>query len=207
MGDHPGEDVAAQLRRVAAYEQRLRRTPLTGLLRVLAPTRPFAAFYRRVGPRLDRFLIRASSGRVASRLYGLPVLLLSSTGAKSGQTRTTPLLYVRDGVDFAVAGTNFGHPAHPGWTANLLATPAAAIEIGPERIRVTANSPTPLHRAAYGHGSCPSIPAMGTTPTGATSRRACSSCTHTNRRARTPAILPEPDPRLAWVDTPGQDGG
>ena len=111
MGDHPGEDAAGQLGRVAAYEQRLRRTPLTALLRVLAPTRPFAAFYRRVGPRLDRFLIRASSGRVASRLCGLPVLLLSTTGAKSGQKRTTPLLYVRDGLDFAVAGTNFGHPA------------------------------------------------------------------------------------------------
>jgi deazaflavin-dependent oxidoreductase (nitroreductase family) len=68
----------------------------------------------------------------------LPVLLLSSTGAKSGQTRTTPLLYVRDGLDFAVAGTNFGHPAHPGWTANLLARPAAVIEIGPERICVSA---------------------------------------------------------------------
>ena len=127
-----------QLGRVAAYEQRLRRTPLTALLRVLAPTRPFAAFYRRVGPRLDRFLIRASSGHAASRLYGLPVLLLSTTGAKSGQARTTPLLYVRDGLDFAVSGTNFGHRAHPGWTANLLAEPAAAIEIGPERISVTA---------------------------------------------------------------------
>jgi deazaflavin-dependent oxidoreductase (nitroreductase family) len=138
MDDHPGEAAAGQRGRVADYEQRLRRTPLTAVLRVLAPTRPFAAFYRRVGPRLDRFLIRASSGRVASRLYGLPVLLLSTTGAKSGQTRTTPLLYVRDGLDFAVAGTNFGHPAHPGWTANLLAGPAAAIEIGPERIRVTA---------------------------------------------------------------------
>jgi deazaflavin-dependent oxidoreductase (nitroreductase family) len=138
MGDHPGEDAAGQLALVAAYEQRLRRTPLTALLRVLAPTRPFAAFYRRVGPRLDRFLIRASSGRVASRLYGLPVLLLSTTGAKSGQTRTTPLLYVRDARDFAVSGTNFGHPAHPGWTANLLAEPGAVIEIGPERIAVTA---------------------------------------------------------------------
>jgi deazaflavin-dependent oxidoreductase (nitroreductase family) len=138
MGDRPGEDVAGQLGRVAAYEQRLRRTPLTALLGALAPTRPFAAFYRRVGPRLDRFLIRASSGRVASRLYGLPVLLLSTTGAKSGQTRTTPLLYVRDGLDFAVAGTNFGHPGHPSWTANLLAEPAAVIEIGPERIGVTA---------------------------------------------------------------------
>jgi deazaflavin-dependent oxidoreductase (nitroreductase family) len=138
MGDHPGEDAAGQLERVAAYEQRLRRTPLTALLRVLAPTRPFAAFYRRVGPRFDRFVIRASSGRVASRLYGLPVLLLSTTGAKSGQTRTTPLLYVRDGQDFAVAGTNFGHPGHPGWTANLRAGPDAVIEIGPERIAVTA---------------------------------------------------------------------
>ena len=138
MGDHPGEGTAGQLERVAVYEQRLRRTPLTALLRVLAPTRPFAAFYRRVGPRLDRFLIRASAGRVASRLYGLPVLLLSTTGAKSGQARTTPLLYVRDGLDFAVAGTNFGHPAHPGWTANLMAEPTAAIEIGPERICVTA---------------------------------------------------------------------
>ena len=143
MGDHPGEDAAGQLGRVAAYEQRLRRTPLTALLRVLAPTRPFAAFYRRVGPRLDRFLIRASSGRVASRLYGLPVLLLSTTGAKSGQTRTTPLLYVRDGLAFAVAGTNFGHPAHPGWTANLLAEPEAVIEIGPERICVTAELADP----------------------------------------------------------------
>jgi deazaflavin-dependent oxidoreductase (nitroreductase family) len=138
MTDSAGDAAAGQLGRVAAYEQRLRRTPLTALLRVLAPARPFAAFYRRVGPRLDRFLIRASSGRVASRLYGLPVLLLSTTGAKSGQTRTTPLLYVRDGLDFAVAGTNFGHPAHPGWTANLLAEPGAVIEIGPERLRVTA---------------------------------------------------------------------
>jgi deazaflavin-dependent oxidoreductase (nitroreductase family) len=139
MGDYPGGDAAGQLGRVAAYEQRLRRTPLTALLRVLAPARPFAAFYRRVGPRLDRFLIRASSGRVASRVYGLPVLLLSTTGARSGQTRTTPLLYVRDGRDFAVAGTNFGHPAHPGWTANLLAGPNAVIQIGPERIAVTAD--------------------------------------------------------------------
>jgi deazaflavin-dependent oxidoreductase (nitroreductase family) len=73
----------------------------------------------------------------------LPVLLLSTTGAKSGQTRTTPLLYVRDGPDFAVAGTNFGQPAHPGWTANLLAKPAAVIEIGPELIGVTAELADP----------------------------------------------------------------
>jgi deazaflavin-dependent oxidoreductase (nitroreductase family) len=131
------EQTAAALKRVAAYEERLRHTPLTALLRVLAPTRPFAAFYRRVGPRLDRFLIRRSSGRVASRLYGLPVLLLTTTGAKSGQPRTTPLLYVRDRADFVVAGTNFGQQAHPAWTGNLLARPQATIEIGPERIPVS----------------------------------------------------------------------
>ena len=45
---------------------------------------------------------------------------------------------MRDGLDFAVAGTNFGHPAHPAWTANLLAEPAATIQIGPECIRTTA---------------------------------------------------------------------
>lgn len=138
MAGQPDEAVAAQLTRVTAYEERLRHTPLTSLLRLVAPTRPFAAFYRRVGPPLDRMLIRRSSGRVASRLYGLPVLLLTTTGAKSGRPRTTPLLYVREGADFVVTGTNFGQPAHPAWTGNLLSDPAATIEVGPERIPVTA---------------------------------------------------------------------
>ncbi len=138
MGGQADGERAAALARVAAYEERLRRTPLTALLRAVAPTRPFAAAYRRVGPRLDRFLIRRSGGRVASRLYGLPVLLLTTTGAKSGQPRTTPLVYVRDGDDFVVTGTNFGQSAHPAWTGNLLAHPAATAEIGPERLAVTA---------------------------------------------------------------------
>ncbi len=134
----PADGQRAALARIAAHEERLRRTPLTALLRAVAPARPFAAVYRRVGPRLDRFLIRRSAGRVASRLYGLPVLLLTTTGAKSGQPRTTPLLYVRDGDDFVVTGTNFGQDAHPAWTRNLLASPAATAEIGPERLAVTA---------------------------------------------------------------------
>ena len=208
MGDHPGEDPADQLRRVAAYEQRLRHTPLTALLRVLAPTRPFAAFYRRVGPRLDRFLIRASSGRVASRLYGLPVLLLSTTGAKSGQTRTTPLLYVRDGLDFAVAGTNFGHPAHPGWTANLLAGPG-----GHDRDRARAH---PCYRGTR-RRRC-TEPGMATVPVCLSrlwalrqpARRPAAHVppapTRRGRPGRRPSGL-SPIPRLARGDAPSRDGG
>ena len=48
-----------------------------------------------------------------------------------------PPIYVRDGDDFMVVGTNFGQRHHPGWTANLLAHPDASIEVGPERLPVT----------------------------------------------------------------------
>lgn len=51
-----------------------------------------------------------------------------------------PLIYVRDGNDFMVVGTNFGQRQHPGWTANLLAHPDASIEVGPERLAVTGES-------------------------------------------------------------------
>ena len=47
------------------------------------------------------------------------------------------LIYVRDGADFMVVGSNFGQHHHPGWTANLLAHPDAFIEVGPERLPVT----------------------------------------------------------------------
>ena len=48
-----------------------------------------------------------------------------------------PLIYVRDGDDFVVVGTNFGQRHHPGWTANLMAHADASIEVGPERLPVT----------------------------------------------------------------------
>jgi deazaflavin-dependent oxidoreductase (nitroreductase family) len=79
-----------------------------------------------------------SQGRVFTRIYGIPILLLDTTGARSGLQRTSPLLYLRDRDDFVVVGTNFGQRHHPAWTTNLLAHPDAEIEVGPARLAVTA---------------------------------------------------------------------
>jgi len=116
------------LREIARYEASVRPTLITWLLRWLGRTKAFAFFYRQFGPRLDKYLMRRTG--LVGKLYGLPALLITTTGAKSGQARTQPLLYIRDGDDFLVLGTNFGQLHHPAWTANLLAHPAATIEVG-----------------------------------------------------------------------------
>jgi deazaflavin-dependent oxidoreductase (nitroreductase family) len=80
---------------------------------------------------LDRRLITRTSGRYTLLgPIGAPTLLLTTTGAKSGQPRTTPLLYARDGADLIVIGSNFGQSHHPAWTGNLLANPEATVTIG-----------------------------------------------------------------------------
>ncbi len=122
------------LGRIAEYEASVKPTLITWLLRRVGRTRAFAWFYRQFGPRLDRFLMRRTG--LVGQLYGLPALLISTTGAKSGQPRTQPLLYLRDGEDFLVLGTNFGQQHHPAWTANLLAHPSAAVEIAGVRVEV-----------------------------------------------------------------------
>jgi deazaflavin-dependent oxidoreductase (nitroreductase family) len=108
------------------------------MLRWVGPTRGFARVYRRLGPAIDPWLLRRAQGRIVSRLYGLPILLLTTVGRRSGKARVSPLVYVRDGLDFAVVGTNFGQHQQPGWTANLLAVSDVDIEVGPERVRVRA---------------------------------------------------------------------
>jgi deazaflavin-dependent oxidoreductase (nitroreductase family) len=132
------DDVGDQLARVAIYEAGLRRTPLTRFLLRAGRNAMFARVYAKVGPLLDPLIYRQTGGSAATRVYGLPALLLTMTGAQSGHTRTATLLYVRDGDGFAVVGTNFGKPAHPAWTTNLLAHPVATVQVGPERIAVTA---------------------------------------------------------------------
>ena len=133
----PGNDtppLAEKLQRIADHERGLRTTPRA--IQSAGRTRAFAAFYRRFGPKADPWLFHKTQGQAALRL-GFPELLLTTTGAKSGLPRVMPLIYVRDGDDFMVVGTNFGQRHHPGWTANLLARPDASIEVGPERLPVT----------------------------------------------------------------------
>lgn len=132
------EELSASLQRIAAEEAEIRPTWVNRLLRAIGPTRPFAAVYRRFGPLVDPWLMRVSGGRIATRIYGFPALLLVTTGARSGLPRTSPLLYTRDGDDFVIVGTNFGTEHHPAWTYNLLKQPRAEITVGSETLPVTA---------------------------------------------------------------------
>ena len=93
---------------------------------------------------LDRFLYRRSGGRLSVAHFGtrregaLPTLLLTTTGRKTGQPRTTPVLYLEDGGRIVVVASNFGREHHPAWSANLLAKPEATIRIRDREQRVVA---------------------------------------------------------------------
>jgi len=79
---------------------------------------------------------RANGGQVPGRKY--PVILLTTTGAKSGLPRTTPLNYSTDGDRIVVIASKAASPTHPDWYHNLLANPEAIIEIGTQKFRVRA---------------------------------------------------------------------
>lgn len=90
---------------------------------------------------------RASGGRVAGEAGNVPVLLLTTTGRKTGKQRTTPLLFIRDGHDVVVVASNGGMDWFPAWWLNLQQHPAAVIEIGRERHDVTASNADRARRA------------------------------------------------------------
>ncbi|MFH8404527.1 nitroreductase family deazaflavin-dependent oxidoreductase [Streptomyces sp. NPDC018019] len=74
---------------------------------------------------------RANQGRVGGEFAGQPLLLLTTTGARSGLPRTTPALYLPDGADrLAVFASNGGSPTAPAWFHNLTAHPLATVEVG-----------------------------------------------------------------------------
>jgi deazaflavin-dependent oxidoreductase (nitroreductase family) len=73
--------------------------------------------------------------------------LLTTTGRKTGQARSAPLLYLRHGEDLVVIGTSFGSTSHPAWYLNLLADPRAAVLLDGDDISVTARAAEPAERA------------------------------------------------------------
>jgi deazaflavin-dependent oxidoreductase (nitroreductase family) len=103
---------------------------------------------RRLGPRIDPTLIRLTGGRLSS-VTPFPALLLRHTGAKSGVTRTTPIVYFTDAGRVIVIASNFGAPKNPAWYHNVKANPEVTLlgrgfrgnflaeeVIGPERDRL-----------------------------------------------------------------------
>jgi F420H(2)-dependent quinone reductase len=83
--------------------------------------------------RLHERLYEATDGRIGHKMIGVPTLLLRSTGARSGTTRTNALVYARDGADYVVVASNGGADRDPAWLFNLRADPEVEIQIGRER--------------------------------------------------------------------------
>ncbi|WP_218028304.1 nitroreductase family deazaflavin-dependent oxidoreductase [Nocardia yamanashiensis] len=81
---------------------------------------------------------RANGGKVGGQFASMNLLLLTTTGARTGKSRTWPLAYLRDGERLVVFGANGGRPNRPGWYHNLVADPAASVEVGDENWAVTA---------------------------------------------------------------------
>ncbi len=89
------------------------------------------------------WVYRRSGGRIHGRLFGMPVLLLTHRGRKSGREITTPLAFARDGRDLILIASNGGNDSHPSWYLNLQAHPEAEVEIGRERARVQSEDVPP----------------------------------------------------------------
>lgn len=101
---------------------------------------------QRAATRLHSVVYRATNGRVGGSIAGGPVLLLTTTGRKSGEERTIPLLYLPDGRNLVVVGSNGGTATHPEWWLNLQADPVATVEIGGRRMRVRAEEASPKEK-------------------------------------------------------------
>ncbi|MGW1864323.1 nitroreductase/quinone reductase family protein [Streptomyces mauvecolor] len=81
---------------------------------------------------------RANAGKVGGPFEGGDLLLLTTTGAKSGAPHTVPLACVRDGDRLMIVGSNLGAPSHPDWYHNLLAHPTVRVELAAERFEAIA---------------------------------------------------------------------
>lgn len=104
---------------------------LRRLLRWSGSPKPVSLFYARTLHHLDLRVFQLTRGRTtfAAWASGLPVIMLETTGAKSGQKRTLPVLGLRDGEDLIVIASNYGQNRHPSWYHNLKAHPRARVSV------------------------------------------------------------------------------
>jgi deazaflavin-dependent oxidoreductase (nitroreductase family) len=84
------------------------------------------------------WLYRKSNGRIGGKLVGMPVLLLTTRGRKSGQARERALTYVPARDAYAVIASYLGEPRHPDWYLNLKAHPEATVRVGGADVSVRA---------------------------------------------------------------------
>jgi deazaflavin-dependent oxidoreductase (nitroreductase family) len=89
---------------------------------------------------IHRAIYRATGGKVGGRMGKAPVLLLTTTGRKTGKPRTTPLLYARVGDGYVVIASKGGAEHDPLWLRNLQATPRAEVQVGRKKQQVQARA-------------------------------------------------------------------
>ena len=85
-------------------------------------------------------LYELSGGSIGGRMFGMDVLLLTTTGAKTGERRTTPLMYLPDGDNLVIVASNGGNDTHPAWWHNLNANPQAEVQLRREKLAVQAET-------------------------------------------------------------------
>lgn len=92
--------------------------------------------------RSHRAIYRLTRGRLLGRVAGMPVLLLTTTGRRSGRLRTTPLTYFESNSDLVIVASNGGEDSPPAWWLNLQADPHATVTIGTRAEPMTARTAT-----------------------------------------------------------------
>ncbi|HEU5367699.1 MAG TPA: nitroreductase family deazaflavin-dependent oxidoreductase [Ktedonobacterales bacterium] len=92
------------------------------------------------------FLYRVTGGGFGGRVQSLPVLLLTTTGRKSGKSRTVPLGFLRDGSTYVIIASYGGLPRNPAWYLNLNSQPEATIQVKRQELRVKAETANPEKR-------------------------------------------------------------
>jgi len=104
------------------------------------------AFDRIIGLRAlaaHQFIYEITGGRIGERLGREPVLLLRTSGRKTGRPRTAALLYYRDHDRYVVVGSKGGSDAPPAWLLNLAVTPDVGVQVGTKRFRAAARVASP----------------------------------------------------------------
>jgi deazaflavin-dependent oxidoreductase (nitroreductase family) len=108
---------------------------------------------------IDEF--RANGGKVGGAFEGSPLLLLETTGAKTGRSRVKPLVYRRDGDRLVVFGTKGGSPTHPEWFYNVRANPRVTVEVGSDRFEADASVAVPDERDRIWRLQTKDVPVFG----------------------------------------------
>jgi len=109
---------------------------------------------------LMNFLYRASGGRIGGKMGQVEVLLLTTTGRKSGKKRTLPLVYIMDGPAYVITASAGGADKNPGWFFNVRSNPQSLIQVREKQIKVISLS----HREAEQEGKFVSRKCGGALP-------------------------------------------